>query len=242
LPVFLSDVIDKALPRAVDDVVARILGATVVAARAGGHHGIASWGRFGGHLTEPLLVLACHEKASGALIVTEEEAERVLLVAPGRIVGSASNVLFERLGRILYQAEVLTHEDSERLIAIEEQEGDVALLDWLPADVLAWASARRVEAVAAALPYIRKGHFVLIDGEVDLRGFPGLDLAPGGIGREASRLYDAWRHGTNDGGSEPVRRADTPAPIPGPLRPRRTRDEEVDDILRRIREADLGFK
>ena len=239
---FLSDVIDKALSRAVDEVVARILGASVVPAWGDGRHKIASWGRFGGHLTAPLLTLACHEKASGALVVTEEEAERVLLVAPGAIVGSASNVLFERLGRILYQAEVLTHEDSERLIAIEEKEGDVALLDWLPADVLAWVNARRVEAVAAALPYIRKGHFVLIDGALDLRGLPSLDLAPGGVAREACRLYDAWRHGTNEEGREAPRRADTPAPIPGPLQPRRTRDEEVDDILRRIREADLGFK
>jgi len=242
LPVLLSDVIDKALPGAAEEVIARILGPAIVPPSAGGHHEILAWGRFGGHLTEALLAFASAGKAGGALVVTEEEAERVLLVGPGVVLGSASNVLFERLGRILYQAKVVTHEDAEHLIAAEEQAGDAALLDWLPLDVLAWAIARRAEDVAAALPYVRKGHFVLVAGDVDLRGLPPLDLEPLGVAHEARRLYDTWRHGGSEDQGEPPRRADTPTPLPGPLAPLRTREEEVDDILRRIRDADLGFR
>lgn len=239
---FLADVVEHALPQEADDVLIRILGGALAPAGDDGRHVLVASGRFGGHLTSNLLAWLAQPKFTGALIVAEEESERVVYAHAGTIIGAASNVLFERLGRILYQAEVVTHDDSEQLVGIEENEGDAALLDWVPEDVLAWAVARRVHAVAAALPYIRRGHFVLVSGTASLDELPPLGMDPQAIAAEAERLYEAWRHGAASESEDAARPADAPAPLPSPLTQQRSREEEVDDILRRIRDADLGFK
>ncbi len=237
---YLSDVIEKALPSSADEVLKRILAEHVVPAWDDGRHRVGAWGRFDGHLTESLILFAAQPTFTGALVVAEEEAERSLFLQEGHVVGAASNVLFERLGRLLYQAEVVTHADSEQLVATEEKHGDEALLDWIPDAVLAWAVARRLDAVAAALPYIRRGHFVLVEGELDLRGLAALDRDPAKVGKKARRQYEAWRHG--DDGDEGAKPADAPEPLPSPLERLASREEQVDDILRRIREADLDFR
>jgi hypothetical protein len=238
--VFLSEVLQRSLPLEVDEVLVRILGETVARGVEDGRLDMRAWGRFGGHLTEDLIGLAANAKTEGALVVAEEESERVLYVRDGEIIGSHSNVLFERLGRVLYQAEVLSHEDADTLIEVEEVIGDAALLDWLPGDVLTWAARRRTESVAAALPYLRHGHFVLVEGTVTLHGMPELALDPQEAGLEARLLYDAWRSG--EGEEEAAARpADAPAPLKELRGPPRTKEEELDDLFRRIRDAKLGF-
>ncbi len=237
---FLSDAFDHALPPDVDQVLVRILGDTLPPDGDGGRHRVGACGRFAGHLTGDLLGLVAHPKSSGALVVAEEESERVLYVQEGLVVGAASNVLFERLGRVLYQAGVVTHADADSLIGVEEGHGDASLAEWLPEDVLTWGARRRAEAVAAALPYIRRGHFVLVEGKPALEGLATVLLDPRTLATEAMRIYDAWRHGSAEEEQAPP--VDAPEPLPGPLEPRTTREEEVEDIFRRIREADLGFK
>ena len=93
-----------------------------------------------------------------------------------------------------------------------------------------------------ALPYIRRGHFALVDGTATIDDLPPLALDPLEVAAEAERLYEAWRHGTASDAEDAARPAGAPAPLSSPLQPRRSREEEVDDILRRIRDADLGFK
>jgi len=241
LPVHLSEVLERSLPLEVDEVLARILGESVARSEEDGRYHIAASGRFGGHLTEDLLALAANPKAEGALVIAEEETERLIYVRDGVVIGMHSNVLFERLGRVLYLAEVVNHDDADTLIEVEEVIGDAALLDWLPEDVLLWAVGHRAESVAAALPYLRHGHFLLVEGAVRLHGLPELSLDAREIGAAARRIYDAWRSGDADPSQAEGRPAGAPEPLSALLGPQPSKKEEMDDLFRRIREANLGF-
>lgn len=239
MSVHLSEVLERSLPMEVDEVLARIVGERVAQPQRDGRYDVVASGRFGGHVTEEMLALAAHPRSEGALVIAEEEAERVVFFREGVVIGTHSNVLFERLGRVLYQAEVVNHDDSDTLIEVEEVIGDAALLDWLPDDVLLWAVQRRAQSIAAALPYLRHGHFALLRGEVRLFGLPELALDPREIGAAARAQYDAWRSG--DAEEDEGRPADAPDPLTELLGPERNKKEEMDDLFRRIREAKLGF-
>ena len=235
----LSDVIDDVLTPRVNDVLVRILGKSVTPAGKGGWHRIAACGSFDGHQTEALLQLAGHPRGCGALVIADDDAERVLYLDHGLIVGSGSSVLFELLGRVLYQSEVITHDDADALIEVEESRGAAALGDWLPEDVLGWAARTRVATVMAALPYIRKGQFAWVQGEIDLQGLPTTHLEPAAVVAEARTRYEAWRAGEP---AAAVRDPDTPTALEGPLQPMSTEAMDPEEIYRRIRETDLGFR
>ncbi len=241
MSVLLSDVIKDVLAPEVNDVLVRILGKTVMPAGSGGWHKIAAWGSFDGHQAEALLQLAGHPKSCGALVIADDDAERVLYLDHGRVVGSTSSVLFELLGRVLYQSDVVEHSDSDALIEVEESSGPAALGAWLPDDVLAWAVQQRVGTVAAALPYIRKGQFAWVQGQIDLEGLPTVGLDLQAVVSDARERYVAWRAGEKSDGDE-SRAPDTPAPLEGPLRPSTAESMDSEEIYRRIRETDLGFR
>lgn len=235
----LSEVYDDVLTPKVNDVLVRILGKTVTPAGKGGWHRVAAWGTFDGHQTEAMLRLAGHPKGCGALVIADDDAERALYLDHGLIVGSSSSVLFELLGRVLYQSEVVTHEDADALIEVEESGGAAALGDWLPEDVLSWAVRTRVATVTAALPYIRKGQFAWVQGEIDLLGLPTTHLEPAAVVAEARQRYEAWRAGEQ---ADAARDPDTPSALAGPLQPKSTEALDPEEIYRRIRETDLGFR
>jgi hypothetical protein len=235
----LSDLFARLAPGELDAPLARILGESFELRGAGANRGVQAVGAFRGHLTESLFAFAGHPKSRAALVVVDEDAERALFFSAGRIVGATSNVLFERLGRVLYKSAVVTHEDAATLVRVEDDLGAPGLVGWLPDDVLRWAVARRVREVAAALPYVSRGHFCVVQGEASLPGLPPTAYDPGDLGAEARLLYEAWRRGTSEEAEAAAHAPDTPAPLPGPLGPPLTREEDVQDILRRVRQADI---
>lgn len=238
----LSELFDRLVPDEMDALLTRMLGSSFTLAASGGSKRFLGVGTFHGYLTERLLDLAGHPKAQAALVVVDDDSERALFLSGGAVVGATSSVLFERLGRILYKESVLTHEDADTLVRLEENDGPQALVGWIPDDTLRWAVGRRVREVVAALPYVSRGHYVVVKGEPHLGGLPSTAFDPGDLGAEARLLYDAWRQGTTQGASEAGHTAEVPAPIPGPLRPPMTREEEVQDILRRVRDADIRLE
>lgn len=235
----LPDLFDRLVPEETRSLLTRILGEAFQRRGAGGRHRILAAGAFRGYLTESLLALAGHPRTEAALVVVDEDAERALLFRQGEAVGATSSVLFERLGRILYKSEVVTHADADLLVRLEETQGAREVIGWIPDEVLRWAVARRVREVAAALPYVSRGHFLIVEGEAPPAGLPETSFDPGELGEEARRLYDAWRQGSAGGTEDAGRAPDAPAPLPGPLRPPRTREDEIQDILRRVRRADI---
>ena len=129
---FLSNILEQNLPDDTEAYLRQLLGTTMRRIGDGNRYRIASCGRFRGAITPDLLSFAKNSKLDAALVVVEHDAERILYFNKGELVGSASSVLFERLGRLLYQAEVVSHDDSDTLIDLEEKKGDVALTHALP--------------------------------------------------------------------------------------------------------------
>jgi len=209
---------------------------------------IAACGRFRGAITADLLSFAKNNNLDAALVIVEHETERILYFAQGQLIGAASNVLFERLGRLLYTAEVVSHDDSDTLIDLEESKGDAALLELIPEDAVTWAAERRVWDVGAALYFVNRGHFMFVEGEPEL--FLTADaLDPMAVALEGVRLHDQWRNkSSKDDGGKKKAKAQTgmqrtpPDPIAGPLRPTEMRQEQVEAIFKKIREADIGYR
>ena len=231
----LSDLYARLVPDEMDALLARILGGSFPLRDQGGAHRFLAVGRFRGHLTESLLAFAGHPKSATALVVVDEDAERALFFSGGQIVGATSNVLFERLGRVLYKSAVVTHEDAETLVHVEDDHGAPGVVGWVPDEVLRWAVERRVREVVAALPYVSRGHFCVVQGEAPLLGLPPTAFDPGDLAAEARLLYEAWRQGTSEQAETAGHAPDAPAPLTGPLQPPLTRAEDVQDILRRVR-------
>ena len=242
----VTDILTRLVPDEVDALLSRILGGAFRRRGDGGRFRIQAIGAFRGYLTESLVALAAHPRLEVALVVLDEESERVLHFHEGKIVAATSNVLFERIGRLLYENGVVTHDDANTLVRQEEREGVTGVIGWIPDDVLRWAIERRAGEIVAALAYVTRGAFLLVEGDAPLQGIPATAHDPVALAARARRLYDAWRQGTDSGneGDEGVPDAASatetaPAPLQGPLQPPRSREEEIQDILRRVREADI---
>lgn len=196
------------------------------------------WGVFDGRRATSILSLVGTPEQTGALLVVEHDEVRVLLIRAGRVVGVTSTVLFEQLGRLLYQAERVDHEDANLLVETAERDGDAALMRLLPDAELAWALYRRARDVTAMLFSIRQGHFAWMRGDPRLDGLPPLALDVTSLAQEALQVHQAWRYGpqTGESDSAPEQEVESaPASEPGV-----SRLEVVDDLFRRIREANIG--
>jgi hypothetical protein len=203
---------------------------------------VDAWGVFDGRNTEAVLSLVAALGQSGALVVAEHDDVRVLLVRAGILVGVSSTVLFEQLGRILYQAERIEHDDSSLLIETAEREGDAALLRLLPQATLSWALDRRARDVTAMLFSVRRGFYAWVEGDPHMHGLPSLALELPALARRALAIHEAWRQGTQSSqeadASGPAPEQAEGAADPGETTP--ARKEAVDDLFRKIREAKLG--
>ncbi len=243
---FLSDILDRNLPEETEAYLRKLLGGTVPLVGDGNRYQIAACGRFRGAITADLLTFAKNNTLDAALVIVEHETERVLYFEGGLIVGAASNVLFERLGRVLYTAEVVSHEDSGTLIDLEERKGETALLSLLPEEAISWAAEKRIWDVGAALYFVTKGHFMFIEGPPEL-SITAATLDPMAVALEGMRLHDQWRNkSSKDAGprKKPVggMQRKPPAPIEGPLQSTEMKQEQVEALFKKIREADIGYR
>jgi hypothetical protein len=196
VPSALADLLETSLPEGLRAILARILGASMPQAGADARYGVLASGRFRGAITADLLAFAANNKLDAALVLVDEDTERVLYFEGGLLIGAASNVLFERIGRLLYRIREVDHVTSEALIEAEEKHGPAALETWMPRAILGWAAERRIWEIVAALYLVPRGHFVLVEGKPELGRLLTTALDPMHVALEGLRQHDQWRHGS----------------------------------------------
>jgi hypothetical protein len=193
---------DRLLPDALDPVLTRVLGATVPRLEAENRFRVAATGRFSGHLVGDLLTQARNRILDGALVLMEEDVVRVLYFVQGRVAGADSNVLFDRLGRILWNEEILTEDDGDLIVEEEEQRGLAAAVARLPGDIVEWGLERRIREITSSLYFMPHAHFVLIEGLPNLDPLPTFLLSPLQLAMDGLRRYDEWRNRSQSAGAE----------------------------------------
>lgn len=230
-------VFDRLLPESLEALLTRVLGSSVPRLGDDGRYRISSGGRFSGRIAADLLAFAHNQKYDGAFLTLQEDVVRVLYVHRGLVVGAESNVLFERLGRVLSRAGTLDREGERQVTTCEEQRGLLVAAGLLPAEAARWGLERRIWEIGTALYFVSAGHFVFADGVPNLGDLPTFAIPPMDLAMEGLRRYDEWRNG----GTKPVETAAAPAsrarpPTNAPrLRPPAA-TQDVDDIMRMIGE------
>ena len=237
----LQDLIEQRIPDEGGAHLSRLLGSALPRAGEPPRYDVLACGRFHGSQFPDLMGYVGAKSSSGALVLVDGDAERVLYLANGVVIGATSTVLFERLGRLLYNAEVVTKEDSGTLVDAEELHGVEALMMWLSAHQLHWAVERRVWEVGAALTLVKRGQFLFVGGEPALEG-PRVSIAPEDVAQEGLRLQRGMGSGTPSGAEalEPTRMAPPPPPVQRALKPIDVSTETIREIVKRIREAEAG--
>ncbi len=223
-----------AIPDALDPIVRRAVGAVMPRLGHGNRYRIAHMGAFSNRVAGDLLAFGRNQRLDGAMIFVEADLLRTLYFKAGRVVGGESDVIFERLGRVLYRGGLLTEEDAEEVVAQEEAGGLAAAVADLPRETVRWGLERRVWEIAASLFLMHGGQFLIVEGEPDLGALDLLDLAPTDLALEGLRRYDEWRHGAT-GVPIPQRRMPETRPpaAPSEALPRTT--TATDDFLERLR-------
>jgi len=204
----LSFLLKRALPDALAPLLRRAVGDTVPRLDPEDRYRIPYVGSFSSRVAADLLAFGGNQRLSGALIVVDEDLVRTLYFQGGVVVGSDSNVLFERISRILERAGFLDVEDRATLDSVEETQGAGALRKSVGPAAFDWALTRRIWEVAAALFFVQRASFVIVEGEPDLGDAERLALSPMDLALEGLRRYDEWRHGAT--GMPPPER-----PLPG---------------------------
>ena len=97
----LRSELDRLLPEALEMPLRRVLGDKMPRLGDGDRYRIRAAGHFSGRLVGDLLAQAENQDLDGALVLMEPDVCRVLFFVRGQVVGASSNVLFERLGRLL---------------------------------------------------------------------------------------------------------------------------------------------
>lgn len=226
---------DRLLPETLEVLLTRVLGTRVPRQGPDGCFRISSCGRFSGRLAADLLAFARNQKHDGAFVVLQDDVERVLYFQSGTIVGADSNVLFERLGRVLLRAGTLDREGERQVTSCEEQRGLLMAASLLPKEAAQWGLEKRVWEVGTALYFMGSAHFLIVDGLPDLGDLPLVSVAPMDLAMEGLRRYDEWRNGKPSSEEkptgperrvQPAARAKAGAPPP----------QDVDDIMRLIGE------
>jgi len=238
---YLGDLLEQKIPEEAGAFLQRILGPTIARTGDGQRYDIVACGRFNGAELTHMLAYLQDGQASGALVVIDGDAERAVFLSRGLVVGATSTVLFERLGRLLYKAEVVTKEDSDTLVDAEENFGIEALLMWLSAGHLQWAVERRVWEVGAALALVKRGHFLFVEGEPVTDG-PRVSIDPAQVVHEGKRLKQEMGSGVPAPGErlEAIPMQAPPPRVQRELKPIDVTPETAREIVKRIREAESG--
>ena len=236
---FLAGVVAEQIPSGGREQLNNLLGTSLAPASGSSGLAVTALGRFHGTRTSDMLRYAEEVALTGALVFVEREDERVLYLQEGTLVGSSSTVLFEQLGRLLYQAEVVSHEASATLVDAEEALGAHALLLWISSRHLTWAIERRAWEVVSSLYLVKRGYFLVIDGQPKL-DCPTVALAPQALAQEGARRNDEMKGGPAMTGTTycPAAMAAPPPRVERELRPIDVQSDTLDEILARIREAD----
>jgi len=189
----LATLFDRFLPDALNPVLCRVLGDTVP--QTGNvRYVVTATGRFSGDLVSDVMNQAYNHKLDGALVVAERDVTRVVYFRRGRVVGADSNVLFDRLGRILGSKGVLSPEDVDAIVEEEETNGLAAAIARLPEDAVEWGLDRRIREITSNLFFMPRSHFVLVKGRPNLGDVPLFDFSPLELAMEGLRRYDEWRN------------------------------------------------
>jgi hypothetical protein len=197
---------DRMLPDSFEALLTRALGRSLPRKGEDGRLRISSCGRFSGRIAADLLAFVKNQKYDGAFVLLQDDTVRVLYAAHGLIVAADSNVLFERLGRVLHRAGTLDRESSRTVVNCEEQRGLAAAVQLLPPEAVLWGLDKRVWEIGTALSFMAGAYFLFVDGEPGLGDLPRVSIAPMELAIEGLRRYDEWRNTT----------AAAAAPTPGP--------------------------
>ena len=185
---------ERMLPESLEALLARALGSALPRMGEGGRYRISSCGRFSGRIAADLLAFVRNQKYDGAFVLLQEDVVRVLFAKRGLIVGADSNVLFERLGRVLHRVGTLDRESSRHVVTCEEQRGLAVAVRLLPPEAVQWGLEKRVWEIGAALCFMTGAHFLFIDGDPSLEGVPPVAVPPMELAMEGLRRYDEWRN------------------------------------------------
>jgi hypothetical protein len=192
----IAYLLKRAIPDALDPLVRRAVGSTIPRLDPDNRYRIAYAGKFSSRVAADLLAFGRNQRLSGALVVVDDDVVRTLFFHDGRVVGCDSNVLFERVSRVLRRASLLEEDDAEDLLEIEQEKGALAIRPSVGPEAFGWALERRAWEVASALFFVQRASFVIVEGEPDLGNVEALDLSPMDLALEGLRRYDEWRKGT----------------------------------------------
>jgi hypothetical protein len=190
----LAALFDRFLPDALDPVLARILGDTIPRRAGNVRYLVTATGRFSGDLVSDVMNQAHNRRFDGALLVAEKDVTRVVYFRRGRVVGADSNVLFDRLGRILGGEGVIGPEDVDSIVEEEETRGLASAVARLTEEAVEWGLDRRIREITSNLYFMPRSHFVLVKGKPDLGDIPLFDFSPIELAMEGLRRYDEWRN------------------------------------------------
>jgi hypothetical protein len=223
---------ERLLPETLEPFLSRALGTCIPRTGEDGRYRVSSTGRFSGRLAADLLAFARNQRLSAAFVIAEEEVLRVLYLRAGVVVGADSNVLFERLGRILFRGGVVTRADARALVNCEESRGLAAAVRMLPKEAAAWGLDKRAWEIGTALYLMSNAHFLFVDGEPELGDVHPVSILPMQLAMEGLRRYDEWRHRKTAPSPAPSLDEEEPAAAPKGLTTSLVQD--VDEIMRMI--------
>jgi hypothetical protein len=244
----LAVLLDRLLADGAEPILRSIVGNAVPRTGERNRYQIAASGQFRGAIAADLLAFAQTQKFDATMVIIEEDTHRVLYFHGGALVGTDSNVLFERLGRVLFKGGVIDKKDANALVDCEERLGLERAIQLVPGEAAYWGLERRAWDVGAGLYFMGHAHFLIVDGRPDLGKVPLLGIDPVQLAMEGLRRYDEWRNGpskTTRESEHPAPKApsrttlvapDTRPPAPEtPAAPRpRTPEDEADEIMRKL--------
>ncbi len=220
----ISIFFERLLPETLERFLVEALGEAIPRRGEDGRYRVLAAGRFSGHLVGDLFTYARNQELDAALVMVEKDVLRILYFANGMVIGSDSNVFFERLGRILGNAEIVRPDEADVLLDLEEHEGVASAAARISPEAAHWGLERRVWEVACGLHYMPHAHYLLIDGEPDLGDLPRFHIPPMDLAMEGLRRYDEWRNRRTSPedpeGSEDVEGGEM--------------QDEIDDLMRQV--------
>lgn len=232
----ISYLLKRAIPDALDPIVRSAVGTVIPRLGEGGRYRILHTGGFSSRVAADLLAFGRNQKLAGALIVLDDDVARAIYYRAGRVVGVETNVLFERLGRVLLRAGSVSEGLAADLVEREEQQGLAAAAALVTGEVARWGLESRVWDVTAALFLVHGGHYLIVDGSPELGALDALDFSPMDLALEGLRRYDEWRRS----GSAPLPPRPAPSKRP-PEAPRHAPSPStraaVDQLMRELREG-----
>lgn len=190
----IANFFERLLPEAMERFLEETLGEAIPRMGEGDRFRVLAAGRFSGRIVGDLLTYARNQEIDAALIMVEQDVTRILYFSRGFVVGADSNVLFERLGRVLAGAEILEKDAARDLSDTEETHGMAAAAARISPEAASWGLERRVWEIAAGLYFMPHAHYILVDGEPNLGDLPRFKIQPMELAVEGLRRYDEWRN------------------------------------------------